>query len=53
MLDQAYAVEGYRVSVGAAWFRLLLQPLGIIWALWHAREGGAAEKQRLTRMHTT
>jgi len=42
MLDQAYHVSGYRTSVRAAWVRLLLQPVLILWVLWHRREGVTA-----------
>ena len=38
MLQQAYAVDNYRTSIGAARFRLLLQPVLIVWVLWHAKE---------------
>ena len=52
MLEQAYAVEGYRVSVRAAWFRLLLQPLGVVWALWHALPEKTVQRAPLTNMHS-
>jgi len=35
MLQQALHQPGYFMSVRAAWFRLLLQPLLIAWALWY------------------
>ena len=47
MLEQAYDVKGYRVTVQAAWFRLLLQPLGIIWALWHTRPETSVEGKQI------
>ena len=50
MLEQAYTVEGVRVSVQAAWFRLLLQPLGIIWALWHVRRKWVVTVKELDRI---
>ncbi len=37
MLKQAYVVENYQTTISRAWIRLLLQPLLIAWALWHAR----------------
>ncbi|HVG11509.1 MAG TPA: MauE/DoxX family redox-associated membrane protein [Flavisolibacter sp.] len=50
MLEQAYSLEGYHVTVRAAWFRLFLQPVGIIWALWHARPEKEAERKQYTSM---
>lgn len=38
MLQQAYTVENYSTTIVAAWIRLLLQPLLIIWVLWHSKE---------------
>jgi uncharacterized membrane protein len=35
MLHQAYAVPNYRVSISAAWIRLLIQPILILWVLRH------------------
>jgi len=44
MLQQAYTVENYNISVRAAWTRLLLQPFLIFWVLWQGR--GAGNKVR-------
>ncbi len=37
MLEQAYKVTNYRVSILNAWIRLLLQPLLILWVWWHRK----------------
>jgi uncharacterized membrane protein len=38
MLVQAYNIPGYQTSVTRAWIRLLLQPILIMWVLWHAEK---------------
>ncbi|MEO6070950.1 MAG: DoxX family membrane protein [Chitinophagaceae bacterium] len=37
MLQQAYTLPHYRVTEGAALFRLLLQPVLILWVLWQRK----------------
>ena len=37
MLLEALGNPGYYISPAAAWFRLILQPLLIVWVLWHTR----------------
>lgn len=38
MLLQAYNIPDYQTSVTRAWIRLLLQPILIVWVLWHAQK---------------
>ena len=38
MLLQAYNIPDYQTSVTRAWIRLLLQPVLIMWVLWHAEK---------------
>lgn len=37
MLQQAYRNDNYLISIRAAWLRLALQPVLILWALWYRK----------------